>query len=99
MLDDSPGLGSMEATDHPRAGTSWDDFCSARARFLARLAELSEISRLERAWALQAHTRSQSGESRPYVALTSEPAISRAPICDGSDGTRTRGLRIDSPVL
>ena len=65
MLDDSPGLGSMEATDHPRAGTSWDDFCSARARFLARLAELSEISRLERAWALQAPLDSSRANRGP----------------------------------
>ena len=72
MLDDSPGLGSMEATDHPRAGTSWDDFCSARARFLARLAELSEIGRLERAWVLQAPLDRSRAESRPSVALTSE---------------------------
>jgi hypothetical protein len=67
MLDDSPGLGSMEATDHPRAGTSWDDFCSARARFMARLAELSEISRLERAWVLQApldRSRANRGPTR-----------------------------------
>ncbi len=54
MLDDSPGLGNMDATDHPRAGTGWDDFRDARDRFLARLAELSEINRLERAWALDA---------------------------------------------
>ena len=67
MLDDSPGVGSMEATDDPRAGTSWDDFCSARNRFLARLAELSEISRLERAWALQApldRSRANRGPTR-----------------------------------
>ena len=65
MLDDSPGLGSMEATDHPRAGTSWDDFCSARARFLARLAELSEISRLERARALQEPLDRSGGNRGP----------------------------------
>ena len=65
MLDDSPGLGSMEATDPPRAGTSWDDFSSARSRFLARLAELSEISRLERAWALQAPLDRSGGNRGP----------------------------------
>jgi hypothetical protein len=54
MLDDSPGLGGAEATDDLRTPTSWDDFCRARDRFLARLAELSEISRLERALALPA---------------------------------------------
>jgi hypothetical protein len=36
----------------PTAG--WDEYQRARARFLARLAELALLARLERAWAMPA---------------------------------------------
>jgi hypothetical protein len=63
MLDDPPGPGAVHAAGHPRTDTDWDAFCSARERFLARLAELSEITRLERTWTLQAPSDGEGGSS------------------------------------
>jgi hypothetical protein len=43
----------------PKAG--WDEYRRARARFLARVAELSLLARLEAAWAAPAAVRPAPG--------------------------------------
>jgi hypothetical protein len=44
----------------PRAG--WEEYRRARARYLAMLAELAAVARLERAWAAPAMVPPRPGE-------------------------------------